>query len=137
MPVGSRRIHATPVPEPQTAVVQLPAEIDAANTGLVEAALTSALASRPQVLIADGTKTTFCDSAGIATLIHAHRQAAATGAQLRVVITSTPVRRILEIIGADQLLLVYSSLPGAQADRSQPAPSAADPAPDPERQEIA
>ncbi len=137
MPVGSRRIHATPVPETQTAVVQLPAEIDAANTGLVEAALTSALASRPQVLIADGTKTTFCDSAGIATLIHAHRQAAATGAQLRVVITSTPVRRILEIIGADQLLLVYSSLPGAQADRSQPAPSAADPAPDPERQEIA
>ena len=90
-----------------------------------------------QVLIADGTKMTFCDSAGIATLIHAHRQAAATGAQLRVVITSTPVRRILEIIGADQLLLVYPSLPGAQADRSQPAPSAADPAPDPERQEIA
>ena len=68
MPVGSRRIHATPVPETQTAVVQLPAEIDAANTGLVEAALTSALASRPQVLIADGSKTTFCDSAGIATL---------------------------------------------------------------------
>jgi anti-sigma B factor antagonist len=133
MPRGSRRIHATPVPEPQTAVVQLPAEIDAANTGLVEAALTSALASRPSVLIADGTKTAFCDSAGIATLIHAHRQAAATGAQLRVVITSTPVRRILEITGADQLLLVYPSLPGAQADRSQPAPSAADPAPDPER----
>jgi anti-sigma B factor antagonist len=135
MPGGSRRIHATPVPEPQTAVVQLPAEI-VANTGLVEAVLTSALASRPQVLIADGTKTAFCDSAGIATLIHAHRQAAATGAQLRVVITSTPVRRILEITGADQLLLVYSSMPGAQADRSQPPPSAADPAPDPERQEI-
>ena len=46
MPGGSRRIHATPVPEPQTAVVQLPAEIDATNTGLVETALTSALASR-------------------------------------------------------------------------------------------
>jgi anti-sigma B factor antagonist len=122
MPGGSRRIHATPVPEPQTAVVQLPAEIDATNTGLVETALTSALASRPKVLIADGTKTVFCDSAGIATLIHAHRQADAMGAQLRVVITSPSVRRILEIIGADQLLLVYPSLPGAQADRSQAAP---------------
>jgi len=137
MPVGSRRIHATPVREPQTAIVQLPAEIDAANAGLVEAALTSALASRPQVLIADGTKTTFCDSAGIATLIHAHRRAAATGAQLRVVITSPSVRRILEIIGANQLLLVYPSLPGVQADRSRAASPAADPAPDPERQEIA
>jgi anti-anti-sigma factor len=136
MPGGSRRIHATPVPEAQTAVVQLPAEIDAVNTGLVEAALTGALASRPQVLIADGTKTAFCDSAGIATLIHADRQAAATGAQLRVVVTSTAVRRILEITGADQLLVVYPSLPGAQADCSQPPPSAADPAPDPERQGI-
>jgi anti-sigma B factor antagonist len=137
MPGGSRRIHATPVPEPQNAVVQLPAEIDATNTGRVETALTSALASRPKVLIADGTKTAFCDSAGIATLIHAHRQADTIGAQLRVVITSPSVRRILEIIGADQLLLVYPSLPGAQADRSQAAPPAADPAPDPERQEIA
>ena len=137
MPGGSRRIHATPVSEPQTAVVQLPAEIDATNAGLVETALTSALASRPEELIADGTKTAFCDSAGIATLIHAHRQADAIGAQLRVVITSPSVRRILEIIGADQLLLVYPSLPGAQADRSQAAPPAADPAPDPERQEIA
>jgi anti-anti-sigma factor len=109
-------------------VVALPAEIDAANVGLVEAALASALASRPMVLIADGTSTAFCDSSGIGTLVHAHRQAAATGAQLRVVITTSPVRRVLELIGADQLLDVYPSLPAAQANGSyQPAPSAAGP----------
>jgi anti-anti-sigma factor len=123
---GSRRVHATRVPEPQTAVVPLPAEIDAANIGLVEAALASALASRPAVLIADGTSTVFCDSAGIAALIHAHRQAAATGAQLRVVITGSSVRRILELIGAEQLLLVYPSLTEAQANGSyHPAPPSA------------
>ena len=134
---GSRRTQATPVPGRQTAVVTLPAEIDAANIGLVEAAVASALASRPTVLIADGTGTVFCDSAGIAALIHVHRRAAATGAELRVVITGSPVRRILELIGADQLLLVYPSLADAQADRSQPAPSAGDPAPDTEHRESA
>jgi anti-sigma B factor antagonist len=123
---GSRRVQATLVSEPQTAVVALPAEIDAANIGLVDAAVASALASRPVVLIADGTSTVFCDSAGIAALIHAHRQAAAVGAQLRVVVTGSPVRRILELIGADQLLLVYPSLSDAQADGShQPAPPSA------------
>jgi anti-anti-sigma factor len=132
---GSRRTHATAVPEPQTAAVPLPAEIDAANIGLVEAALASALASRPTVLIADGTSTAFCDCAGIGALIRVHQQAAATGAQLRVVITGSPVRRVLEVIGADQVLLVYPSLADAQADCShqRAPPSAAGP----EHQEIA
>jgi anti-sigma B factor antagonist len=123
---GSRPTQVTPGPEPQTAVVALPAEIDAANVGLVEAALASALASRPMVLIADGTSTAFCDSSGIGSLVHAHRQAAAIGAQLRVVITTSQVRRILELIGADQLLQIYPSLPAAQANGSyQPAPPSA------------
>jgi anti-sigma B factor antagonist len=126
---GSRRIQMTPVPGPQTAVVPLPAEIDAANVGLVEAALASAMASRPAVVIADGTQTAFCDSSGIAALVHIHRQAAAAGAQLRVVVVGSPVRRILELIGADQLLLVYPSLAAARADGSDPpaSPSAAGP----------
>jgi len=135
MPGGSRRFNAAPVPEPQTAVVALPIEIDAANIGLVETALASALASRPAVLIADGTETAFCDSSGIGALIGAHRQAATAGTQLRVVITGSMVRRILKVIGADQLLLVYPSLPDAQADRSaEPEPPSAA---DPERREIA
>ena len=126
---GSRRFNAAPVPGPQTAVVPLPVEIDAANIGLVEAAVASALASRPTVLIADGTSTAFCDSSGIGALIRAHRQAATAGAQLRLVITGSSVRRILELIGADQLLLVYPSVTDAQADGSpKPAPpTAADP----------
>ena len=123
---GSGRTQATPVPGPQTAVVALPAEIDAANIGLVEAAMASALAARPVVLIADGTSTVFCDSAGIAALVHVHRQAAVAGAQLRVVMTGASVRRILELTGADQLLLVYPSLSGAQANGpDQPAPPSA------------
>jgi anti-anti-sigma factor len=128
---GSRRVHATPVPEPQTAVVPLPAEIDAANIGVVEAALTSARASGPTVLIADGTTTAFCDSYSIGALIRAHHQAIAAGAQLRVVVTScSSVRRLLDLTGAGQLLLVYPSLAAAQADGSHPRASRSAAGPD-------
>jgi anti-anti-sigma factor len=126
MPGSSRRTQVTPFPGPRTAVVALPAEIDVTGSGLVEAELTSGLAGRPAVLIADGTETAFCDSSGIAALVRAHHQAAAAGAQLRVVITSAPVRRILQLTGTDQLLLVYPSLAAAQEGSSpQPPPPAA------------
>jgi anti-anti-sigma factor len=67
------------------------------------------------VLIADATQTVFCDSSGIGALVRAYHQAAATGAQLRMVITTTPVHRIFNLIGADQVLPVYPSLADAQA----------------------
>jgi anti-anti-sigma factor len=99
-------------------VVTLPAEIDVGNSGLVQAALAGALASMPKVVIADGTGTGFCDCSAIAALENIHRQAAVTGVTLRVVVTSAAVRRVLEILEADQVLLVYPSLAAAQADGS-------------------
>ena len=113
---GSRRVHQTAVPGPWTVVVQLPAEVDFSNKGLVQTTLASALASRPKVVVADGTGTGFCDCAAIHTLITAHHEALAAGAQLRVVITGALVRRVLELTGADQILMVYPSLVDAHAD---------------------
>jgi anti-anti-sigma factor len=100
-------------------VVTLPAEIDIGNSGFVLAVLSGALASTPQVVVADGTGTGFCDCSAIAALVTIHRQAAAAGAQLRVVLASAAVRRAIELVGADDVLLVYPSLGEAQADGSQ------------------
>jgi anti-sigma B factor antagonist len=113
---GSRCIQQTAVPGPWTVVVKLPAEVDFSNKSLVRATLASALASRPKVVVADGTGTGFCDCAAIHTLIAAHHVALAAGAQLRVVITGALVRRVLELTGADQVLVVYPSLVDAHAD---------------------
>ena len=115
---GSDGIHETAVPAPQTVVVTLPDEIDISNKGLVQAALARALGSRPTVVVADGTGTGFCDCAAIATLITAHHNAAAAGAQLRAVLPTALVRRVLELTGADQVLRVYPSLYNAYADGS-------------------
>jgi anti-sigma B factor antagonist len=116
---GSRRVHQTAVPGPWTVVVKLPAEVDFSNQGLVQATFASALASRPKLVVADGTGTGFCDCAAIHALITAHHKAVAAGAQLRVVITDALVRRVLELTGADQILLVYPSL--VDAHRMTPA----------------
>jgi anti-sigma B factor antagonist len=105
---------------PLAVVVTLPAEIDISNDGLVEDELTGALGGGVAVLVTDGTRTTFCASAGMSVLIRVHRQAEAAGIQLRVV-ASPAVRRILELTGADQVLDTYPSLADALAGRHTPA----------------
>jgi anti-anti-sigma factor len=112
---GSDSSYGMAVPEPQTAVVPLPAEIDIANSTQIEAALVSALVSRPAVIVADGTQTGFCDCAGISALISAHLKVAAAGAQLRIAITSSSVCWLLKLIGADHVLDVYPNLASAYA----------------------
>jgi len=124
MPCGSRMPESA-APGPRTVVVSLPGEVDSTNKPQVQAVLADALASGAEVVVIDGTATRFCDSAAIALLIRAHRDAAAAGAQLRVVVNSTPVLRALALTGADSVLQVHSSLATAHPDRSDPPPPAA------------
>jgi anti-sigma B factor antagonist len=117
-----RRARARPV------VVTLPAEIDIANAGQVGEQLSSAIAQGAGIVIADMTSTRFCDSSGISMLVQAHRQAAANGAELRLVVLATAVLRALKLVRMDFLLPIYPSLdaalaPDAQPERELPAPS--------------
>ena len=96
------------------AVITMPAEIDITNADQVRQALLSAVQPQVTVLIVDMSRTTFCDSAGVQAVIAAHRQAALTGTQLRLV--ATEVRRIFTVIGADQLIPVYPTVEAAQAE---------------------
>jgi anti-anti-sigma factor len=121
--VGSPRLDANAAasrPPPLAAVVTLPAEIDISNDGLVEDELASALDDGPTVLVADGSRTTFCASAGVGALIRVQYQAAATGTQLRVV-ASPAVRRIFDLTGADRVLDTYPGLADALAGRHAPS----------------
>ena len=95
------------------AIITMPAEIDAANADQARQALLSAAGPEVTVLIIDMSGTTFCDSAGVHTIIAAHRQAAAAGIQLQLVTTS--VLRIFQVTGADQLIPIYPTLDAAQA----------------------
>lgn len=95
------------------AVVALPAEIDATNADQIRQALLVAASRDPAALIIDMSATTFCDSAGVNTIIAVYRQAASSSTQLRLV--TSEVLRIFKLIGADQLMPVYPTVAAALA----------------------
>ncbi len=53
------------------------------------------------------TGTVFCDSAGVRVIGSAHKLAAAGSSEMRLVLGRSPVARILQITGLDQLMPVY------------------------------
>jgi anti-anti-sigma factor len=106
--------------ERRIAFVKLPEAIDVTNDCIVLDDLVAALADGPSVLVADGTETGFCDCAGVSALVCAHRQAAAAGAQLRLVTPSVPLRRIIKLTGAHNVLGMYFSMDDALADMTGP-----------------
>jgi anti-sigma B factor antagonist len=104
------RQASTVVPLAIPEIVTFPAEVDIGNAGSIQAELTAALHSGPPVLIADMSMTEFCDSCGIRCLLKASDRAAAAGGELRVVIRSAAVRKVMHVIGADQVLRLYPDL---------------------------
>jgi anti-sigma B factor antagonist len=105
---------ATPA-EGRPAVTTLPAEIEVTNVLRLCEELGSALASGAAVVIADGTDTTFCHSAGARILVLACELAAAEGRELRLVVRSHAVLAALILAGLDGLWPVYPSLSAALA----------------------
>ncbi len=96
-------------------VVVLPDEIDFVNADSAGERLAAALVPGVAVVIADLTVTVFCDCAGVRSLLAAGGRASAVHAELRLVVCAGAVLRILELLGADQVLPVYPDLGAAQA----------------------
>jgi len=80
-------------------VVAAPEEIDITNAPDLRAALLEAAAGRPGTLVADMTRTRFCDSSGLHALLAAHKRVQADGGELLLVIPSTAVLRVIAITG--------------------------------------
>ena len=99
----------------EAAVITLPEEIDISNADQVRDDLLSLLNRGPAVMIVDMAQTTFCDSAGVNALVRAHKRATANGADMRLIVTSPGVQRILNITGVDRLITVCPSVTTALA----------------------
>ncbi len=94
-------------------IVCLPEEIDITNAAESGDELRAAIKPGVAVVIADMTRTAFCDSQGMRQLVLAHDRAAESGAELRLAIGSPAVLRALQITGLDQLLQIYPSMQAA------------------------
>jgi anti-sigma B factor antagonist len=96
-------------------IVSLPAEIDMANAEDVGEQLCAAFAPGVTVVIADLGSTVFCDCSGVRQLVLARKRAVASNRELRVVISSAGVLRVLAILRVDRVLEIYPDLAAALA----------------------
>ena len=108
------------------AVVTLPEEIDVTNAETVQDELLAALNQSAILLIADMSRTNFCDSSGVSAMVRVFRQAVASGSGLRLVVSTPAVQRVLSITGVDRLVDVFPSIaaslagPNGEPDQAQP-----------------
>jgi len=92
------------------AVATLPEEIDVTNADEVREQLLTIINLGATVLVADMSRSTFLDSAGITALVRAFRRANEGGTKFRLVATGPAVLRVLEVTGVDRLIDVFGSL---------------------------
>ena len=111
-------------------MVTLPTEIDVTTAEAIRDKLLAILDQGAALLIADLSKTEFCDSAGVSALVRTYRQASTSGSAMRLVVGTPSVQRVLAITGVDRLVDIFPSVaaslagtPGS-ADQVQPADAA-------------
>ena len=96
-------------------VLATPEEIDITNAEALRSALLTAAADGPGTLVVDMTRTQFCDSSGLHTLIAAHKRARAEGREVLLVIPSTAVLRVFALTAVDRMIPNFTSLAEALA----------------------
>ncbi len=99
-------------------VVTAPEEIDITNAPELRSALLEAAEHRHGTLVLDMTRTQFCDSSGLHTLLAARKRAQAAGGELLLVLSATHVLRVFAITGIDRMIPNFTSLDQALAQTS-------------------
>ena len=103
-------------------VVAAPEEIDITNAPSLRLALLAAAVRGNGTLVVDMTRTRFCDSSGLHTLLAAHKRSQAEGGELLLVIPAAAVLRVFAITGVDRVIPNFTSLdqalPRTSADGS-------------------
>ena len=105
----------------QQARVVLPEHIDVSNAGQICEELLSVINQGAEALIADMTSTISCDLAGADAVARAYQRAVVSRTELRLVVTSPSVLRMLGMTGVGRLVPVYPSVAAALAARSPAA----------------
>ena len=99
-------------------VVTAPEEVDITNAPELRSVLLEAAGHGHGTLVVDMTRTRFCDSSGLHTLLAAHKRAQADGGELLLAITAAPVLRVLAVTAIDRMIPTFASLDQALARTS-------------------
>ena len=100
------------------ALVALPEHVDVSNAGQIREELLAVINRGAEALIVDMTATLSCDHAGADAVARAYQRAVVSRTELRLVVTSGVVLRMLGMTGVGRLVPVYPSVESALAARS-------------------
>jgi anti-anti-sigma factor len=96
-------------------VARVSGEMDYVTEPVFRPQFKELIARSDRFIVLDLSGVSFCDSAGLSMLLGAWRQADASGAVVVLACVPGPVRRILEMTGANQLLRVFDTIADAEA----------------------
>ena len=109
-------------------VMATPAEIDITTAGQLRAVLLAATENRYRTLVVDMTRTRFCDSAAVHTVVAVHKRLLADGGELRLVVPADgAVQRVLTLLGVDRFIPCFARMEEAVAAASDGAHRRPDP----------
>ena len=101
------------------AVITAAGEIDAATADTLATAVSGALADGYPKVLVDFAGVTFIDSTGLGVLVKSHRSAVAAGAVFAVVHPTPQTRKLIRVLGLDQLLRIYDTHEEALTDLAE------------------
>jgi anti-anti-sigma factor len=101
--------------------MSLPGQVDAFNAGLIREQMLAVINRGADILIGDMTDTLSCDHAGAEAIAHVYQRALADGTDLRLVVSSETVQRMLATGGVDRAVSLY---PFVSASLAAPSPGA-------------
>jgi anti-sigma B factor antagonist len=90
--------------ESSEATIVLKGEFDMTGTALFWSHVSQALAMRPATIVVEARSLTFIDSSGLAALVRARDAAAGAGVAFGIREPSPALRRIVELMGLEDLL---------------------------------
>jgi anti-sigma B factor antagonist len=97
-----------------TPVVRVAGEVDLATSPQLRAALAGPPVDPSGRTIVDLCDVTFLDSTALSALVTAHVRFLDAGGDLRLVVDSPPVKRILAVTGLDQTFSIFPSVARAE-----------------------
>jgi anti-anti-sigma factor len=101
--------------------MSFPGQVDVFNAGLIREQMLAVINRGAAVLIGDMTDTISCDHAGAEVIAHVYQRALAGGTDLRLVVSSEIVQRVLATGGVDEVVSLY---PFVSASLAAPSPGA-------------
>ncbi|WP_163010883.1 STAS domain-containing protein [Streptomyces dangxiongensis] len=97
-------------------VARVVGEMDYVTEPVFRAQFTELIARGDRFIVLDLSGVSFSDSAGLNVLLGVWRQADEGGTVVVLAHVPEPLRRILQMTGADQVLKVYDTVTDAEAD---------------------